>query len=101
MNDRMWKEFGKMWDNMEAEGIEFSLVCYPTPEDEEYVSPYKALKDVYFKKYLGMNNYTDLELELDDETLKLLYKTADIQHITIDELVINILKDFIDKKEIN
>jgi hypothetical protein len=69
-----------------------------TTKDEWFVTRYEAIKYAYFYEVLSYDpSETELtSLELDDETLSLLYKIADTKNITIDEAVIETLKKLID-----
>lgn len=94
MDKREWIEIGKMWENMRDKGIQF-LHYYDISSFEEY--PYKTIKDVYFTEYLGIEEFEDFTFECDEKLLDKLYEIADNQGITVDEVVINCLKDMIER----
>jgi hypothetical protein len=117
MDSRKWIEFGKMWNAMETEGYQLTLETYPDTEGIEpneyevevwnlagvrnynefsqsygpFLSPYSAMKSAYFRIYLGMKEYEEIDFDLDEETLAKVTRMADANGITIDEVVTEIL----------
>jgi hypothetical protein len=105
MTSRLWIEYGKMLNNLIVDGADVSITnCLDDDENdvyshsysgEEFASPYLAMKDLYFRQYLEVDDYTDFPLNLDGETLDKLYLISDKEGITLDELVIRILKEMV------
>lgn len=111
MTGTMWKEFGKMYNAIVSEGYElvlentyhdgemfytasaFSPYGEHLQDSEECLNPYCALKELYFTGFLGYQEWEDVPLELDPYILDELYKAADKEGITIDEYVINALRE--------
>jgi hypothetical protein len=59
---------------------------------------YACIKDIYFRHLLRIE-FEDIELDIDDEQLLDLCIMADEQKITVDEVVTNLLKNYIDRQE--
>jgi hypothetical protein len=117
MDARKWIEFGKMFNAMETEGWYLELVSFNDHEINEYdfevydeygddlvpchnhrfQTPYAAIKHAYFTVYKNEPDYTDLQLDIEPGDLKRIQKMADDNGITVDEVIINILKDAIER----
>ena len=113
MSGRKWIEFGKMFNNMVIEGIEVELLS--TQQDDgtityyidselgysdDYLTPYAAIKEIYFGEFLGFEELEDINLDLPPELEEELYVQSDKEGITIDELVIRILTETIEKEKV-
>jgi hypothetical protein len=119
MDARKWIEFGKMFNNMIQEGWEVVLdsefgetgtvysVNMFTPKEEfydseQYITPYEAIKVMYFKYFLGESDTVETQLDLGTDCIEVLCEIADKDGITVDEVIVNILKQLlgeIPKKE--
>ena len=103
-NERKWIEFGKMWEKMANHndfsfGVTFHPVRYKHEGIDYNKTPYDTLKQIYFEKYLGILDSEVLELDVETEVLELLYQLADKKDISVDELIIEIVSNFIEEKE--
>lgn len=118
MDARAWIEFGKMFNNMIVEGwevdIESSVINDSTTtfgyfvydpktdsiyENSYFLSPYLAIKEVYFRFFLDQPNNVDVLLNLEKDIEDEMYLQADKLGITVDEFVVNVLKEQIEKVE--
>lgn len=118
MTARNWVEFGKMFNNMTVDGLYVDLISTNTYEDNEFViyyinlsndeedwnneefgfkSPYLAIKHAYFEYFLEIES-ENIQLDIPDEQLSELYKIADKEGITIDEVVIRMLQKNIEEE---
>ena len=115
MTGRMWVEFGKMYNAIVSEGYDvivetvrenfntfYSISVWDglhmvdeSGDVVEYLNPYIALKELYFRGYLGIKEWEDIPLDFDNEELDSLYKLADQEGITIDEFIINVIKEML------
>lgn len=113
MTGRKWVEFGKMLNNMTIEGINVSLMSYFDKEgtityyidsdlgcSDDYLTPYSAIKEIYFGEFLEFEELEDMNLDLPPELEEELYVQSDKEGITIDELVIRILTETIEKEKV-
>jgi hypothetical protein len=106
MTARMWIEYGKMHNNLVMEGEDVSIsnelnddgndVYLNSYTDTEHPNPYLAMKEIYFMLYLEKEDCVDFALCLDDATTRELYSVADQRGIIVDELVVEILDNFIE-----
>lgn len=117
MTARKWIEFGKMWNAMEAEGWELDLITTVDYNgnkmyevdiwedgsdnfidggfDGRFSTPYAAIKDVYFRTYLGIKKFEDVALDIDPEVMRRVENYTDKNGITVDEFIIEALKEAI------
>ena len=107
MTSRKWIEFGKMYNNLSAAGINLYMenrsfndcliTMYDTDTGFEYTSyginPYETIHKIYFDKFLDMTE--SVNLDMSENELHTLYEAADKEGITIDEFVTKVLSEFI------
>lgn len=72
-----------------------------TSREEWFKSRYQAIKYAYFYEVLNYSpdSTESFDLDLDDETFDKLLKISDEMNITMDEVVINLLQEYIDTYE--
>jgi hypothetical protein len=103
MNARRWIEFGKMFNNIEAAGIEIELhsnevnAYYIEGYDESkglvagngdtpFKTPYLAMKDFYFTYFINTENWIEGDVYIPAEDVDAFQKEADALGITMEEL---------------
>lgn len=110
-NYRDWIEFGKMYEKLRDES-EHSIETYEDV-DEAVVSIRGAngtkkfngysledtMKDAYTSVYRGIENWEEINLDIDPKILDQLYELADEEGVTLDEIIESILRSYIDYKE--
>lgn len=98
MTKRQWLEFGKMWNKMEAcDGFDFGVYFLANKKFDK--TAYDLLKEQYFLLYLDQRNTELVNFDLPEDLLEKLYEIADEEDITIDELIIDILMDTVEKEK--
>lgn len=102
INERKWIEFGKMWEKMaEMNEFSFGVNFHPVRYEHEGIdynkSPYDILKEIYFEKYLKIQDSEILELDIEESVLKKYCEYADDCNITLDEAIIIAINDFLKK----
>lgn len=60
---------------------------------------YTNIKKTYFEELLQIDKPEEIELDITEELANMLYNMADEQDITVDEVVMNILKEYLEKSE--
>lgn len=112
---RRWVEFGKMFNNIVTQSdFEIMVESWDRPagirytaqlstandcfESDEHVSPYLALKQVYFRDFLGQTATEDIALDFSDDQLEDLYVLADKDGVTIDEKICELLTNYIENQ---
>lgn len=99
--ERKWLEFGKMWDAMSEDcNITFGVQFTPTnsgfdDNDGKDDTAYECLKKQYFEEYLEIFDSERINLDLTEKLSEELYAIADKEGVTVDEVVMNILNDYI------
>lgn len=88
---REWVEMGKMFKKLkDVESVDEVMFNFRS-------DTYDMVKDVYFKEVLGHKETSIVTLDLDEDVWDKLAETADAQDITMDEVVCNLLQEYIDK----
>jgi len=112
MTSRKWIEFGKMWNNFETndyyivlESFNDNLYIISVTDENgvitkvEGVTPYAAIKDLYFKEFLKNSDYQEFEFDFLPKDLQEMERIADEEGVTVDEVFARILKQALDKLE--
>jgi len=86
---REWIEIGKMFKKLKEKGTQLQ---YDLETDN-----YNMVKEVYFEDVLGHKETSIITLDLDEDVWDKIAETADAQDITMDEVLCNLLKEYIDK----
>jgi hypothetical protein len=61
---------------------------------------YESIKKDYFEDILGYSDTVEIELDLSEEMMSYLYKLSDEQGKIVDEVVLDLLEEFIEQEEI-
>lgn len=90
-DNRKWIEMGKMFNKIKTLGKETYVYDLCTEQ-------YDDIKSFYFENYLKIEKISQIEFNLTEEVYNNLCNMADEQDITVDEVVMNILKEYIEKE---
>jgi hypothetical protein len=62
---------------------------------------YDAMKDFYFVEELGIDNSENIAFDLDEDVLEFLYEKSDKENKLVDEIIIEVLEDMMEKLKLN
>lgn len=82
-------------------GYDIGLDIYNFKTYPNGMGLYDAMKDFYFVEELGIDNSENIVFDLDEDVLEFLYEKADKQNKLVDEIIIEVLEDIMEKLKLN